>query len=172
MLWGRSDGLRFSNVDLLEGNSLLTFHHCCQHGQNVHVTKHNTVLQGYAVTPHRLAVGKKEGRIGSCLRGKFQSRGGRIEYIDQMWFFLQFKNFLIPIYLLWSLGSQFPSPRTPREQRGLDTVGWHRIWKLGDLVLPPPFLTAWPWGKPLKHFMAISSIRTLPVYLCAWMNVS
>lgn len=32
----------------------------------------------------------------------------------------------------------------------------------------PPSLTVWPWGEPLKGFVAISPIRTLPLYLCAW----
>lgn len=72
ILGGRSDILRFSNVDFLEGNSLMSFRHCCQHGQNVSVTKRITVLQGHTMISHRCAVGKKKGILGSCLHGKLE----------------------------------------------------------------------------------------------------
>ena len=58
------------DVDILEGNSLLSFHYCCQRGQNISVTKHSTVLQWQAMISRRCAAGEgKERRtLSACQR--------------------------------------------------------------------------------------------------------
>lgn len=57
----RSDFLSFSNVDFL---ALCPSNHCHQCGQNVHVTKHDNVLQGHAIISHRCAAGREKGEKG------------------------------------------------------------------------------------------------------------
>lgn len=94
-----------------------------------------------------------------------QNRKGRLDYMDQMCFtvsecsnsYLFNLEFKIPIF--------FPSVprRTHRSWHSMlaqDSGAWFHLL----------FPSAWPWGKPLKHFMVISLIRILPLYLCMSVN--
>lgn len=96
------------------------------------------------------------------------SGGRELDFIDQFFFFYSLKmlhflfiesGFRIPSFLLVRLPGELRFMTRCAGTGSGSSVTWFHL---------PPSLTVWPWGEPLKGFVAISPIRTLPLYLCAW----